>query len=296
VEAFPAYFPLAGRRVVIAGEGEGAEAKARLLESSPAEVMLVRGEVALRAATYAGACLAFVASPDLAFCKGAAAAARAAHTPVNVVDHPELSNFFTPAVIDRGQVVAAVGTAGAAPMLASLLRAEVETHVPEGAGRVAVLLRRHQEAVRAAFPDLAERRAFLRAALSGPAAQAAMSGNMEEAERLMDEAIAQGVSALGKVSVIAGANPDLVCLRAVRALGAADVVAVEAAAAPLAASHARRDAERLGPGAVTAASLTDLTGRGRHVALVVGAVDEVLVRALKSAAIPVEVFRPAPAP
>jgi precorrin-2 dehydrogenase/sirohydrochlorin ferrochelatase len=296
VEAFPAYFPLAGRRVVIAGEGDGAEAKARLFEGSPAEVMLVRGPVGLRPETYAGACLAFISSPDAGFLEGAVAAARAAHTPVNVVDHPDLSDFHTPAVIDRGQVVAAVGTAGAAPMLATLLRAEVELHVPEGAGRVAVLLRRHQQAVRAAFPDLSERRAFLRAILSGPAAEAAMADRMEEAARLLGEALAAGVANVGRVSVIVGGQADLVSLRAVRALGAADVVAVEPAAETLAHNHARRDAQRLSQDELTAAALGELTGRGRHVALLVEAVSPVLIKALKSAAIPVEVFRPAPAP
>lgn len=296
MEAFPAYYPLAGRRIVIAGEGDGAEAKARLFEGSPAEVLLVRGDVALLAATYAGACLAFVASPDPAFRAKAASAARSAHVPVNVVDDSELSDFYTPAVIDRGQVVAAVGTAGAAPLLASLLRAEVETHVPQGAGRVAVMLRRQQEAVRAAFPDLAERRAFLRAVLAGPAAEAAMDGRLEDAARLMGEAIAGGVTALGRVSVIAGAEADLVSLRAVRALGAADVLSVEPSGAALAESHARRDVERLSHTAVDAAALADLTGRGKHVALVVGSIDEVLVAALKAAAVPVQVFHPAPAP
>lgn len=36
LDSFPAYFPLAGRKVVIAGSGDAAEAKARLFEGSPA--------------------------------------------------------------------------------------------------------------------------------------------------------------------------------------------------------------------------------------------------------------------
>ena len=106
MEAFPAFFPLRGKRVVIAGEGDGARAKARLFDGSPAEVSLVDGEAAARPATYAGALLAFVAGADADFRRAAAAAARAAHVPVNVVDDPALCDFHTPAVIDRGQVVA----------------------------------------------------------------------------------------------------------------------------------------------------------------------------------------------
>ena len=32
MDSFPAFLPLAGRRVVVVGEGEGADAKARLFE------------------------------------------------------------------------------------------------------------------------------------------------------------------------------------------------------------------------------------------------------------------------
>src|SRR5579863_4837327 len=139
MEAFPAFFPLRGRRVVIAGAGEGAKAKVRLLAGSPASVVRVEGEAALDADVYAGASLAFVASPDPAFCERAAAAARDAGVAVNVVDHPELSDFHTPAIIDRGQVVAAIGTGGAAPIVAALLRAELEAKIAPGLGALAEL-------------------------------------------------------------------------------------------------------------------------------------------------------------
>src|SRR5476651_328271 len=126
MEAFPAFFPLAGRHVVIAGEGEGAEAKARLLVGSPARIERIAGAAATAPTAFAGAALAFVASPDPGFCEAAAKAARAAGVQVNVVDHPELSDFHTPAIVDRGQVVAAFGTTGSAPIVAALIRAELE--------------------------------------------------------------------------------------------------------------------------------------------------------------------------
>ena len=139
MDAFPAFFPLSGKTVVIAGAGEAAEAKVRLFEGSPATLQRLEGEAALDPTDYAGAALAFIASPDDAFAEAAAGAARAAHVPVNVVDRPALCDFTTPAVIDRGEVVAAIGTGGASPMLATLLRHDIEARVPEGAGRVAAL-------------------------------------------------------------------------------------------------------------------------------------------------------------
>src|SRR6185312_10195438 len=152
MHAFPAFFPLAGRTVVVAGEGEAADAKARLFEGSPATLKRVAGERALDPATYEGAALAFIASEDDAFAEAAAAAARAAHVPVNVADRPQLCDFTTPAVIDRGEVVAAIGTGGASPMLATLLRQDIETRVPPGAGRVAALFAGLQDEVRKALP------------------------------------------------------------------------------------------------------------------------------------------------
>jgi precorrin-2 dehydrogenase/sirohydrochlorin ferrochelatase len=189
MESFPAFFPLAGRRVVIVGSGEHAEGKARLFEGSPAEVERIEDGRALDPETYRGAVLAFIASGDLAFDELAARAAREAGVPVNVVDRTELCDFFTPALVDRGQVVAAVGTGGASPVLAQVLKQELETSIPEGSGRLAALLQEFRKPVQAAFPDLKARRQFVLGVLGGPAAQAAIAGRMDEARRLLGEAL-----------------------------------------------------------------------------------------------------------
>ena len=260
MDAFPAFFPLAGRTVVIAGSGEPAEAKVRLFAGSPAVLRRVDGEAALRPEAYAGAILAFVASADEAFAQSAAAAARAAHVPVNVVDRPQLCDFTTPAVIDRGEVVAAIGTGGASPMLATLLRHDIEQRVPEGAGRVAALFRRLQDEVRAALPDLPRRRAFLRRALNGPAAAAAQAGEMEAAVALLRAALADGVAAAGRVAFLPAGGPvDLLSLRAVRALAAADALAPDPGVPADLLDLARRDAERIAPEAAARAALDGLS-------------------------------------
>lgn len=292
MDAFPAFFPLTGKRVVIAGEGEGAQAKARLFEGSPAEIVRLTGTEAANPARYLGAALAFVAIADEAGRSAAAAAARAAHVPLNVVDHPSLCDFHTPAVIDRGQVVAAIGTGGASPLLASMIRADVEAHVPAGAGRVAALLQRRQEAVRQAFPDLAQRRAFLRAAVSGPAAEAAMRGEMSQAETLLDTAIAGGCSALGRVTLVLGAaTPELISLRAARVLAEADAVG---GAETLLSRHARRDAERVEPDQYEQIASRALSGQ--TVALAANVADQALIRHLTNAGVGLDILHPAPGP
>jgi precorrin-2 dehydrogenase/sirohydrochlorin ferrochelatase len=290
LDSFPAYFPLAGRTVVIAGSGEAAEAKARLFQGSPATVIRLDGTEAHLPSAYGGAILAFIASPDEAFVRAAASAARAARVLVNVVDRPEFCDFNTPAVIDRGEVVAAVGTGGSAPVLATMLRNDIEAQVPEGTGRVAALLRKFQAEVRQALPVLHERRAFLRDAVTGEAAEAARAGDMDRAAQLFREALARGSARKGALRFIAGEGPaDLLTLRAVRALGAADVLVLGADADPEVVRLARRDVEHVDAGQIDADRLVELAREGRQIVrLLTGAPDPALVAALEEAQVSVE--------
>jgi len=268
MDAFPAFYPLAGKTVVIVGAGEAAAAKLRLFEGSPATIRRLDGAAALEPAAYADAALAFIATDDDAFAEAAAGAARAAHVPVNVVDRPALCDFTTPAVIDRGQVVAAIGTGGASPMLATLLRHDIEARVPEGAGRVAALFAGLQDEVRAALPEPHRRRAFLRAALTGPAAQAALRGDQALAIRLLREALADDAPGVGAVQFIDARGPaDNLTLRAARALASADVLVCDEGVHAEVLALARRDAERSGPQAPE--RLAELAAQGLRVARLV---------------------------
>ncbi len=286
MNAFPAYFPLSGRRVVIVGSGEGAEAKARLFVGAPCELSRVGEHAAADPQTYAGAVLAFIAIPDKALAERAAAMARAAHVPVNVTDRPDLCDFYTPAVIDRGEVVAAIGTGGSAPILASLLRSDIEARVPAGAGRLAALLGRMQGEVRQAFPDVAIRRAFLRAALSGPAAEAALAGRIDEAQALLTQAMQQFEAPQGRVRFVDGRGPVAsVTLGAARVLSEAEVVIADGDADPQVVALARRDARRF-PVGQNATELATLAGQGLQVVRVTGSVDaSVEIAALKAAGV-----------
>ena len=247
MDAFPAYYSLAGRKVVIAGVGEAASAKARLFESSPAEIVRLTDAAAFDSLSYSGAVLAFVGSNDEAFCAQAAFAARQAGVPVNVTDRPALSDFSSPAVIDRGQVVAAVGTGGVSPMLASILRGEIENQVPEGTGRLAALLHQMRDEVKAQLPDLDRRRDFLGEAIRGPAAAAAMEGDMVRARGLIEAELGKsGGQRTGRLYLIDGRGPvDLLTLRAIRALGEVDAAVVDEGVDAGVASRIRRDAPRL---------------------------------------------------
>ena len=161
MDAFPPFSP-AGRTVVIVGEGDAAEAKARLFDSSPARCPPER-EGRVDPAAYAGAGLVFIAGGDAPSERAARRARR--RRPVNVVDRPAMCDFPR-----RPWSIAARWwrpSAPAAPRRCwpALLRHDIETRVPRGRrprrGPASAGLR-----TRCAppCPIVARRRAFLRAA------------------------------------------------------------------------------------------------------------------------------------
>ena len=70
---------------------------------------------------------------------------------VNVVDNPELCSFIFPAIIDRSPIIAAVSSGGAAPVLARLLRAKIESIIPPAYGRLAHLAEKFRTDVKTAY-------------------------------------------------------------------------------------------------------------------------------------------------
>ena len=141
---FPIFFDLDGRDVLIVGGGEKALQKLRLLAKTTARLKIVAADVseditaagvttltverhAFTEADLDGAALVFAASDDPELDARVAAAARARGLPVNVVDGPSQSNFIMPAIVDRDPVVVAIGTEGAAPILAREIKAKIES-------------------------------------------------------------------------------------------------------------------------------------------------------------------------
>lgn len=192
MDSFPAFIPLAGRRVVIVGEAREAAEKAALFDHAPCElVRLPADDRALQPESYAGAALVFIADCDPEFAHRARDAARAGGALlVNCVDRPALCDFYTPAVVDRGPVVGAVGTTGQAPGLARRLKGEIDAHWPEGLNRLAGLVDALKAEARAALPEFDVRRAYLESLLAGAAAEAALAGDMDLALRLARQALA----------------------------------------------------------------------------------------------------------
>src|SRR5262249_10075951 len=182
-----------------------------------------------------------------------AARARRHRIPVNVVDRPELSTFIFPAIVDRGEVVVAIGTGGASPVLARRLRELIEALLPARIGDLARLIGRHRGRF-AAVPRALSPRRFWQNIIAGPIAEAVLAGRSEEAEAHLVAAIdgngARQSSDASRTETVflVGAgpgDPDLLTLRALHALADADVVFYDELVTAAVLDRARRGAEQV---------------------------------------------------
>ncbi|MGH6892993.1 MAG: siroheme synthase CysG, partial [Dongiaceae bacterium] len=208
-----------------------------------------------------------------------AEAARAAGKLVNIVDRPELSDFTMPAIVDRGDIVVAVSTQGASPVLAQRVRAAIESVLPPGLGRLAQFAQRFRYAIQSRIADSASRRRFWDQVLGGPIAAAVLAGDEKRAARDLIRAVNRGEprAETGQVSLVGAGpgDPELLTLRAARALREADVIVYDKLVDPSVLEYARRDARRIFVGkskgdhtlpqaAINALLIAEATA-GRHV-------------------------------
>lgn len=284
MKAFPVFVKLEGERALIVGGDEEAARKARLLLKSSVRIEVLAAEIneeiagliasgrASRAedeSAFAGARLAFVATGDESEDARLGALARAAGALVNVVDRPELCDFYTPAIVDRAPLVAAIGTEGAAPVLARRIKTRLETLLEPRLGDLVALAAELREPLAEALPHEA-RRGFWLWAFSGEPRRLAAAGRLEEAEALMREAMAAGgppEAEPGALSVI-GAGPgapDLLSLRAAQRLQEADLILHDQELDPGFLEIARRDSDRLAVSGDASEAMRAAAEEGRRV-------------------------------
>ena len=267
---FPIFFDLDQRDVLIVGGGEKALQKLRLLGKTTARLRIIAEDVSdellkagianlaieRRAFTdgdVTGAALVFAASDDPALDARVASAARARGIPANVVDGPSESTFIMPAIVDRDPVVVAIGTEGAAPILAREIKARLEDWLPAQFGRIARRAQALRRQVQEAIADPVMRRRTWEALLQGPWREAALAGDDAAAEHELNRQI-EGARAnahpVGSVALIGcgPGEPDLITLKAQQYLQGADVLVVDRLVNPGVLEYARRDAVRIDVG------------------------------------------------
>jgi uroporphyrin-III C-methyltransferase/precorrin-2 dehydrogenase/sirohydrochlorin ferrochelatase len=269
----PVFLDLQTGPIVLVGQGEFAQAKLRLLLSAGAHVRwyVTDGHhdltgfdvsVVTRVERAEGDPLVADLSHVIAIlCAGAgdighamAARARGAGIPVNVMDEVAHSTFIFPAIVDRGDVVVAVGTGGTSPVVARRVRERIEAALPARIGDLANFIGRWRKSVQARLPDMSSRRKFWEHVIDGAIGADVLAGRVDNAERALREisdhsAFAEAESQ-GFITLVGAGpgDPDLLTIKALRALQDADVVFYDDLVSPEVLDRARRDAARVSVG------------------------------------------------
>ncbi|UWM77412.1 siroheme synthase CysG [Rhizobium sp. WSM4643] len=268
LSVFPAFFRVEGQKTAVFGNGDEAFAKVRLLLNTKARIVayadrpeadyhafLIASRIeTVRAAFSAeqveGSALVFAATGNEADDRSIVDAARAARIPANAVDQPDYCDFFTPALVNRAPVAVAIGTEGAGPVLAQMIRAQIDQLLSPSLGRLAGLATSYRKAVEQLIPRGVSRRVFWRRFFSGAVAGAVANGNLPQARQAADRLLHAMDKVAGHVWLV-GAGPgaeDLLTLRAQRVMMEADVIVYDALVPQAIVDIGRRDAERLSVG------------------------------------------------
>ena len=236
IRSLPLLHRIAGKRVVVIGEGEIGEAKTRLVTRA--------GGIPCGEPEAHHARLAFIALEDARSAEAAAKRLSDKGLLVNVADRPELCDFTTPSILDRDPVLIAIGTSGASAGLAKQLRLRLEGLLPQSLGSLAARLEDARSTLRARFTDGSDRRRALDAALTS----GGMLDPLDEGSAGRVDAWLRGAqvgSATEAVEIqLASVDPDDLTLRQARLLGTADVLLHDDDIPPAILDRARADALR----------------------------------------------------
>ena len=264
----PVFLGLEGRCAVVAGGTAAAAWKAELLAAAGADVRIFATEVSpemeallargaaqgtLRlvrarwsADVLAGAAIAVADAEDDAEAAAFFDTARAAGVPVNVIDKPAYCQFQFGTIVNRSPVVVGISTTGAAPILGQAIRRRIETLLPPALALWGRLANSIREQVGARLSAGASRRAFWERFVDRAFGPAPSHDETAHLDRIINDVLRNGTSA-GRVTLV-GAGPgdaELLTLKAVRALQAADVILYDALVSDEVLELARREARRM---------------------------------------------------
>jgi uroporphyrin-III C-methyltransferase / precorrin-2 dehydrogenase / sirohydrochlorin ferrochelatase len=270
----PVFLDLQSGTVALVGAGELARAKLRVLVAAGARI---RWYATSSAHDVSGLEPAQLARIDLAkgdplqadlagivavFCAGAdevgvamAQRAKSVGLPVNVMDDLAHSTFIFPAIVDRGDVVVAIGTGGTSPVVARRVRGKIEAVLPARIGDLAKFIGRFRKTIHSRIPEMPLRRRFWERVIDGQIGALVLSGQKDEAEAALNgisdpSAFASADASCqpqGSVTWV-GAGPgdaDLLTVKALRTLQDADIVFHDEGLSGEILDRIRRDASRV---------------------------------------------------
>ncbi|MEM6651474.1 MAG: siroheme synthase CysG [Pseudomonadota bacterium] len=268
---FPTFFYTDDAHVTVFGGGEEARRKVRLLAKSTAKITVIvgseiepgfaeefAGRITIAPRDMAGQALdrskfAIIACRTKENCEQSILWARDYGVPINVVDQPDACDFIIPSILERGEIVAAVGSGGAAPVLAKRVRTSLEALMPQNLGPLSELARDFRPRVYEVLHDGTKRRQFWEAALNGAPADLALEGAFDAARAAMEallQNIASPANPLGPVHIVGAGpgDPELLTLKAFRLIQNADIVFYDRLVSNEIMDLVRRDATRISVG------------------------------------------------
>ncbi len=297
MNTFPLFFKLEDRKVLIVGGGDVALRKADLLSRAGAAITILAPSISHELQALLSdskheliyehynkkhmteSRVIIAGTDDEALNHQIHADATKLNIPVNVVDTPHLCDFIFPAIVDRNPIVIGISSNGKAPVLARLLRARLETLIPQGYGKLAKLAGEFRGEVKAKIPTLTGRRQFWERAFEGQVSQLMFAGNENEAiaqlqadldntaatitaKHAADDSLLSAVSTsapviadklieaqntTGEVYIVGAGpgDPELLTFKALRLMQQADIVYYDALVSPQVLDLCRRDADKV---------------------------------------------------
>ena len=265
----PVFFALEHRRVVIAGGSEAAAWKAELLAAAGATVELYAEQPSEELLTvltslsndrihlhhrpwsldvFKGAALAILATENDAEAKAFRCAAQASGIPCNVVDRPAFCDFSFGGIVNRSPLIISISTDGAAPVFGQAIRAKIEAMLPQGLTQWAEAARQWRPSVQALKLSFQRRRAFWERFTELALANPNDTPNEAERDALLAKSASDATSPERGSAVLVGAgpgDPELLTLKAVRALQSADIILYDDLVSRAVLDFARREAKTM---------------------------------------------------
>ena len=264
----PVFFALAGKRTVLAGATERAVWKAELLHATGSQVdvyaahpcpemrelvdeapRLALHEREWEAEDLEGAAIVLLDTEDDGEAERFRAAARAAGVPMNAIDNPTFCDFQFGAIVERSPLVIGISTHGTAPVFGQAIRARLEALLPDQLKLWAQAARTWRERVVPLRLPFHGRRLFWERFSERALSPDAAAPTETDFDAFLAAATRPEATA-GRVTLVGAGpgDPDLVTLKAVKALQGADVVLYDKLVAPAVVDMARREARKIDVG------------------------------------------------
>lgn len=267
MDFLPVFLNVKNKACLVVGGGEVATRKVMLLLQAGAQISVVSPKLDIVLNEYLAhgkikhcaeyfhpghlqnIVLVIAATNDLTTNQQVSEAAQQRQIPVNVVDNPDLCTFIMPSIVDRSPLLIAVSSGGQSPVLARLLRAQLEAMIPAAYARLAAIAGKFRQHVKQHFTHPEKRRIFWEKALQGRFTEMVLAGKDQEAQAYLLQSLQQEKDEppQGEVYLVGAGpgNPDLLTFRAMRLMQQADVVVYDRLVSPAILDMARRDATRI---------------------------------------------------